>query len=83
MYIKIWFTDQNPKLLEIEVKINITLVINCATYKNDVIFVKRYGFLSFAKNMGKNLSGKCSQKLSDQAKQSATDALKSISKIII
>ena len=27
-YIEVWFTDQNSKLLEIEVKINITLVIN-------------------------------------------------------
>ena len=27
-YIEIWFTDQNSKLVEIEDKINITLVIN-------------------------------------------------------
>ena len=27
-YIEIWFTDQNSKLLEIEDKINITLVVN-------------------------------------------------------
>ena len=27
-YIELWFTDQNYKLLEIEDKINITLVIN-------------------------------------------------------
>ena len=27
-YIEVWFTDQNYKLLEIEDKINITLVIN-------------------------------------------------------
>ena len=27
-YIEIWFTNQNPKTLEIEDKINITLVIN-------------------------------------------------------
>ena len=43
------------------------------------IFVKGYGFLSFARNMGKNiskdLSGKYSQKLFNHAKQSATDAL--------
>ena len=52
------------------------------------IFVKGYGFLSFAKNMGrnigkniiKNLSNKYSQKLMDHAKQSATDALKTASK---
>ena len=27
-YIKVWFTEQNSNLLEIEDKINITLVIN-------------------------------------------------------
>ena len=27
-YIEVWFTDQNPNLLEIEDKINITLIIN-------------------------------------------------------
>ena len=48
------------------------------------IFVKIYGFLSFAKNIvksaSKNLSGKYSQKLLDYAKQSALDALKTASK---
>ena len=29
----------------------------------DRIYVKEYGFLSFAKNMGKNLSNKYGQKL--------------------
>ena len=28
LYIEVWFTDQNSKQLEIEDKINITLVIN-------------------------------------------------------
>ena len=54
----------------------------------DRIFVKGYGFLSLAKNMGKDvgkniskiLSGKYCQKLLDHAKKSATDALKSFSK---
>ena len=54
----------------------------------DRIFVKGYGFLSFAENMCKNivkniiknLSGKYSQKFLDHTKQSATDALKTISK---
>ena len=40
----------------------------------DQIFVKGYGFFSFARNMGKNiiksLSSKYSQKLLDHAKQS-------------
>ena len=54
----------------------------------DRIFVKGYGFLYFAKNMGKkidkntgkNVSGKYSQKLLDHAKKSATDVLKTYSK---
>ena len=54
------------------------------------IFVKGYGFFSFAKsmvksidkNISKNLSVKCSQKLLDQAKKSATGELKT-SKIVI
>ena len=54
----------------------------------DSIFIKGYGFLSFAKymrkNIGKNiskyLSGKYSQKLFHPAKQSATDAFKTASK---
>ena len=52
------------------------------------IFVKDCGFLSFAKNMGKNigkitsrnLSGKYSQKLLDHVKQPATDPFKTASK---
>ena len=40
------------------------------------IYVKRYGFLSFAKNMGKNLNNKYTQKLLGKAKKSTTDALK-------
>ena len=36
----------------------------------DRIYVKGYGFLSFAKNMGKNLSKKQDQKLLDSAKKS-------------
>ena len=56
----------------------------------DRIFVRDYEFLSFAKNMDKNigkniskrLSGKHSQKLFDHAKQSATDGLKTTSRVI-
>ena len=51
--------------------------------------MKGYGFLSFPKYMGKsigkniskNLSSEYSQKLLDHTKQSATDALNTISKI--
>ena len=47
------------------------------------IYVKGYGFLSFAKNMGKNLSNKDSKKLLDSAKKSTTDAIKTASKRVI
>ena len=46
----------------------------------DRIYVKGYGFLSFAKNMGKSLSNKYGQKLLDSAKKSTTDAIKTTSK---
>ena len=42
--------------------------------------VKGYGFLYFAKNMGKSLSNKYRQKLLDNAKKSTTDAIKTASK---
>ena len=44
------------------------------------IYVKSYGFLSFAKNISKKLSNKYSQKLFDSAKKSKTDAIKTPSK---
>ena len=44
------------------------------------IYVKGYGFLSFAKNMGKNLSNKYGQKLFDSANKSTTDTIKTASK---
>ena len=48
---------------------------------SDRVFVKGYGYVSFAKHMGKNIAkNKYSQKLLDHAKQSATDALKTSSK---
>ena len=46
----------------------------------DRTYVKGYGFLSFAKNMGKILSNKYGQKLLDSAKKSTTDIIKSASK---
>ena len=46
----------------------------------DTIYLKEYGFLCFAKNMGKILSNKYSQKLLDSAKKSTTDAIKTASK---
>ena len=46
----------------------------------DRIYVKGYGLLSFAKNMGKSLSSKYGQKLLDSTKKSTTDAIKTASK---
>ena len=46
----------------------------------DKIYVKGYGVLSFAKNMGKSLSNKYGQKLLDSAKKSTIDAIKTASK---
>ena len=50
-------------------------------------YVKGYGFLSFARNLGtyatkvaKNLNNKYGQNLADSAKKLATDALKTASK---
>ena len=45
----------------------------------DRIYAKGYGFLSFAKNMGKHLSNKYGQKLNSN-KKSTTDATKTVSK---
>ena len=46
----------------------------------DRIYKKGYGFSSFVKNMGKNLSIKYTQKLLDSAKKSTTDTIKKGSK---
>ena len=48
--------------------------------RRDRIYVRGYGFLSFAKKMGKGLSKKYGQKLLDSAKKSTTDAIKTASK---
>ena len=47
---------------------------------NERRYVQGYGFFSFAKNNGKNISSKYSQKLLDSAKKSAADAIKTASK---
>ena len=57
----------------------------------DRVFVKGYGFLSFAKNVVKNigkniiknLSGKCCQKRLDHAKKFTAGAFKTVSKRVI
>ena len=55
--------------------------MKCSIEPRDRIYVNEYGFLSFAKNIGKHLSNKYGQKL--QAKKSATDAIKTASNIAI
>ena len=53
--IKLWFTDQNSQALEIEDRINLTMVkfvcikVRYSIELRDRIYVKGYGFLSFAK----------------------------------
>ena len=49
----------------------------------DRIYVKEYGFLPFAKNMGKNLSNKYGEKLLYSLEKSTTDAIKTALKIAI
>ena len=46
-------------------------------------YVKGYGFLSFPRNIGKNVSNKYGQKLVDTARKSAADALQIAGKIAI
>ena len=46
----------------------------------DRIYVKAYGFLSFAKNMSKSLSNKYVQKILDSAEKSTTDVITTASK---
>ena len=54
--------------------------MRCSIEPKDRIYVKGYGFLLFAKNMGKNLNNKYSQRLLDSAKTSTTDAIETASK---
>ena len=49
----------------------------------DKIYVKGYGFLSLAKNIGKNLGNKYSQKIIDAAKKSTMDAIKTATQRVI
>ena len=46
----------------------------------DRIYVKGFGFLSFAKNIGKNLSNKYGQNIFYTAKKSTADAIKTVLK---
>ena len=51
-----------------------------STKPRDRIYVKGYGCLFFAKNMGTHLINKYGQKLIDSAKKSTTDAIKTDSR---
>ena len=60
-------------------------LVNCFLIEpSDQIYVKNYGFLSFAKYIGKNisedLSGRCSQEFLDSGKKSGANVLKPASK---
>ena len=79
--IKVWFTDQNSEPLEIEdnkfhngysMKI---IKMRYSVEPRDRIYIKEYGFLSFAKNMGKILNNKYGQKRLGRAKKSTADAV--------
>ena len=54
-----------------------------STQPRDTIYVKGYGFLSFAKNMDKNFTNKYGQKLFDSTKKSTTNVIKTASKTAI
>ena len=54
--------------------------MRCSIEPKDRTYAKRYGFLSFAENIGKNLSSKYGQKLLDSSKKIKTDAIKTASK---
>ena len=49
----------------------------------DRIYVEGYGFLSFAKNIGKNWSNKYGQKLFDSTKKPTADAINTASEKVI
>ena len=61
--------------------------MRCWVQPRHRIPVKGYGFMSFDKNVGKNInkniSGKYNQKCFDHAKQCVTGALKTTSKGVI
>ena len=58
----------------------VCIKITYSTEPRDRIYVKGYGFLSFAKNMCKSLGNKYGQKRIDSAKKSIADAIKTASK---
>ena len=61
-----WFTNQNCKLVEIEDKTIITLVINQSIKMTRYSVQPRNRFLSFAKNMCKNIGKITSKSLNNK-----------------
>ena len=83
--VEVWLLDQNSQPLETEDWMNLTLAIKSFSYyenalSRDRIYAKGYGFLSFPKNIGKNMSNKYCQKLVNSTKTSTKDAIKTASK---
>ena len=81
-YIELWFTDQNSKSLEIEDKVNITLVINyvvkykkCTTQSNlEMQYLQKVmDFYLLLKNIGKNVGKNISKNLSVKYSQKRLD----------
>ena len=54
--------------------------MRCSIEPREIIYVKGYGFLPFAKNIGKNVSNRYGQKILDTGKKSTIDATKAPSK---
>ena len=85
-YIRVFEMQPFGSLLEISPTNHIfSVAFQCIKMRYSIeprgrIYVKGYGFLSFAKNMGKSLSNKYGKKLFDSATKSMTDAIKIASK---
>ena len=84
--IQIQFTDQNNRQLEIEDSVNITpsnwvdiIKMRYSTESKYRKYVKRYGFLSFARRFG----DKYGKKLMDTATRTVIDATKTASKRVV
>ena len=54
--------------------------MRCSIEPREIIYVKGYGFLPFAKNIGKNVSNRYGQKILDTGKKSTIDGTKAPSK---
>ena len=84
--IKVWFTDQKSRPLEVEDKINVTIIIKLyikmrySIEPKKRIYVKGYGFMSFARNFSDKYSKSLIDKGIDVSKNFAKTAGKRILK---